>query len=394
MSIQKICATQTYTNLSEVRNDLVVVIDEDGSILSLDKKHDHDPASIRFLEGALVPGYVNAHCHLELSHMYGKVNTGTGLLPFIESVVSFRDMDPEVVDEAIRTADRSMWDNGIVAVGDICNKADTFKTKRQSPIYYHSFVEMFDFLQAPLAQETYNRYKAVYDMAPADGWNARSAVPHAPYSVSKELFQLLNQLNRDSGTIISIHNQETPSENQLWLDGSGDIIPLFSKFSFNYDEFEPIGKGSIHYALSQFLPGQHVLFVHNTLTESMDIKAAHQHSGQTFWVSCPNANLYIENRLPNYKIFMDSGATVCLGTDSLTSNWQLSIFEEMKTIARYQSYVPTSDLIQWATLNGAKALGLEDQLGIIDVGNRPGLNLITLNEGGKLDHNSASTKLV
>lgn len=394
MSIQKICATQTYTNLSEVQKNLVVVIDGDGNILSLESKDDHDPASVRFLEGALIPGYVNAHCHLELSHMYGKVNTGTGLLPFIESVVSFRDTEQEVIDEAIQKADQSMWDNGIVAVGDICNKPDTFETKKQSPIYYHSFVEMFDFLQAPLARETYDRYKEVYDMAPAAGWNARSAVPHAPYSVSKDLFQLINQLNQDSDTIISIHNQETPSENQLWQDGGGDIIPLFSKFGFSYDGFEPLGKGSIHYALSQFLSGQHVLFVHNTLTESTDIEAAHQHSNQTFWVSCPNANLYIENRLPDYQAFMDADAIVCLGTDSLTSNWQLSIFEEMKTIARYQSYVPTGDLVKWATINGARALGREDQLGIIDVGRRPGLNLITLNEAGNLDHNSSSTKLV
>ncbi len=394
MSIHKICAPKTYTNISEVRDDLVVVMNDNGTILSLDTKDEHDPASIHFLEGALIPGYVNAHCHLELSHMYGKVSTGTGLLPFIESVVSFRDMDQEVIDEAIRNADRNMWDHGIMAVGDICNKPDTFETKRQSPIYYHSFVEMFDFLQEPLARETYDRYKEVYNVAPADGWNARSAVPHAPYSVSKDLFQLINQLNQHNDTIISIHNQETPAENQLWLDGSGEIIPLFSKLGFNYDTFEPLGKGSIHYALSQFFPGQHVLFVHNTLTNRNDIEAAHQHSNQTFWVSCPNANLYIENRLPDYKAFIDTGATVCLGTDSLTSNWQLSIFEEMKTIARYQSYIPTLDLIQWATLNGAKALGLDDTLGSIDVGKRPGLNLITLNERGKIDQNSTSTKLI
>ena len=87
----------------------------------------------------------------------------------------------------------------------------------------------------------------------------------------------------------------------------------------------------------------------------------------------PIANLYIENRLPNYRYFLDSGARVTLGTDSLTSNWQLSILEEMKTIARFQSYVPFEALLRWATLNGAEALGFADTLGSLEPGKTPGL---------------------
>ena len=99
-------------------------------------------------------------------------------------------------------------------------------------------------------------------------------------------------------------------------------------------------------------------------------------NSNVFWASCPNANLYIENSLPNYQIFIDNDAKVCLGTDSLTSNWQLSILSEMQAIARYQSYVNDETLLTWATLNGAIALGFDDELGSFEVGKKPGINLL------------------
>jgi aminodeoxyfutalosine deaminase len=134
--------------------------------------------------------------------------------------------------------------------------------------------------------------------------------------------------------------------------------------------------------------------VHNTLSTRDDVRAAQNQLGQSFWVSCPNANLYIENRLPNYQVFLDTDATVCIGTDSLTSNWQLSIWEEMKAIARYQSYVPFQTMLRWATLNGARALGFEQEIGSIEPGKTPGLVLLEAQTDiEKLNH-SASVKRI
>jgi cytosine/adenosine deaminase-related metal-dependent hydrolase len=123
-------------------------------------------------------------------------------------------------------------------------------------------------------------------------------------------------------------------------------------------------------------PANRTLFVHNTLTSRADIAAAQAWSPHVFWATCPNANLYIENRLPNYAAFLDAGARVTIGTDSLTSNWQLSILEEMKTIARYQRFVPFEALLRWATLHGAQALGFDDTLGSLEVGKTPGILVI------------------
>lgn len=389
---RKFSARQIYTNLGDPVSDRVVVIDDKGTILAIGPTRDHDPVTVEKLDGIIVPGFVNAHCHLELSHMKGKVPTGTGLVKFIEGVVSMRDADPEEIDQAIHQADREMYQQGIVAVGDICNRADTFAHKENSDLFYYSFVEMFDFLQDHLAGKYFGDYRKIYDQVQNTDGHRKSAVPHAPYSVSQTLFKLINQLNEDIVTV-SIHNQETAAEDLMFRNKEGEFLRFFSQLGFSFEHFRPSGKSSVHYALENLDARHRHLFVHNTMTTSEDVRVVHEWNNKAYWVSCPNANLYIENRLPNYQIFLNENAAVCLGTDSLTSNWQLSILEEMKTIARYQSYVPMEALIQWATLNGALALGVEDRYGSIEEGKRPGLNLITVNQEGLLDSGSTVRKL-
>lgn len=372
----------------------VVVIEENGQILSIDNRKDHDPASLEIYDGVIVPGFINTHCHLELSHMKGLVDTGTSLLPFITNVVKFRNFPQEEILSAIEKADQEMYDNGIVAVGDISNKTDTFHRKKESAIRYYTFVEMFDFLQEESAQATFDQYKEVFDQREVNSAKNRfSSVPHAPYTVSKKLFTLINELNSDDCTV-SIHNQETPSENELFESKTGRFIDFYKAFGFSLDQFSAIGKGSIYYALEHMNPKNRTLFVHNTLTTNEDIKAAKTWSGNIFWATCPNANLYIENRLPNYQNFIDTDAKMTIGTDSLTSNWQLSIIEEMKAIAKYQSYVSFETMLRWATLNGAEALGFEKELGSIEKGKSPGLNLLNLSADMKIDNQTSVKRVV
>ena len=379
---------QTFTadyvfpiSASPIRNG-VVTVDDTGRIVSVsDPALQGDTGTVssgdsiapasppQKVNGVLIPGFVNAHCHLELSHLQGKSQTGKTLLPFLVDVVTLRESDPAVIEAAIREQDRRMWAAGIQAVGDICNQADTAATKRDSPIRYYSFVEMFDFLQPGRAAASYDMYLAAYRAQP----EPKSAVPHAPYTVSDALYPLINALNEGPGTV-SIHNQETAAEDELFETGGGPFADFFAGFGASLEEFRAPGTPSIYHAMERMDPERRTLFVHNTLTRPEAIRAAEAWGRDgVYWVTCPNANLYIENRLPRYDRFLDAAAKVCIGTDSLTSNWQLSVLEEMKTIARYQSYVPFADLLRWATLNGAEALYFEDELGSLDVGKRPGL---------------------
>ena len=355
----------------------VVTVDDSGRITAVedpaDPQYTAPAAPPRKVAGVLIPGFVNAHCHLELSHLRGRVDTGTTLLPFLVGVVSLRETDQAEIDAAIEEQDRAMWAAGIQAVGDICNKLDTAETKRRSPIRYYSFVEMFDFLQPDRAAATYEQYAPVYAGQASGGGNAKSAVPHAPYTVSDPLYARINALNTGRETV-SIHNQETPAEDELFRHGSGPFLPFFAGFGASLDHFSATGRASLHHALERMDPDKRTLLVHNTLTTAEDIAAAHAWGRNgVYWATCPNANLYIENRLPNYRRFLDAGAKVCVGTDSLTSNWQLSVLEELRAISKYQSYVPFATLLEWATRNGAEALQFDDELGSLEAGKRPGL---------------------
>lgn len=375
--MRKISADFIFPISSPPVKEGVILCDESGKIIRIDSRDAHDPATLEIKKGVIVPGFINTHCHLELSHMRGKVHTGTTLLPFLKSVVSQREVSMEEIQDAITRADQKMYDAGIVAVGDISNKSDTAAQKDSSRMRYYTFVEMFDFLQDQLAASTFDRYYAVFrEQSTAQG-NQKSCVPHAPYTVSPSLFQHINAANVP-GSTISIHNQETPLENELFQHKTGGFTHFFQQFGFVLDHFQASGKSSIHYTLQHLRADTRVLFVHNTTTTRDDIQAAQQWNPHTYWATCPNANLYIENTMPYYQHFLDTDAQVTIGTDSLTSNWQLSVLEEMKTIARYQSYVPFPTLLQWATLNGARALGFEKDLGSIEPGKTPGLLLLNL----------------
>ena len=127
--MRKISADYIYAMDRSPIKDGVVIVGNDGKIVDVTEKYDHDPAELEIYRGVIIPGMINTHCHMELSHMIGKIPTGIGLIPFIGQVVRFRDFPQAEIDDAIVDADRYMHAQGIVAVGDISNKADTAKVK-------------------------------------------------------------------------------------------------------------------------------------------------------------------------------------------------------------------------------------------------------------------------
>ncbi len=393
--MRKIAADVIYPVISAPIENGVLITDENGKILAIDQRENHDNASLEIYNGIIVPGFVNAHCHLELSHLKGVAQTGTGLIDFISQVIKNRNHAPEVIQEAIEKAEAEMLDNGIVAVGDISNATDSFFQKNKGNLYYYTFVEYFDLFQENNTDNILQQYDTVYDALTETDKSKRSKVPHAPYSVSEKLFGVLKNNSGNGGTI-SIHNQETPPENELFLSKTGDFISFYERIGFTTEAIPHSGKTAIHYVLPFLQKKDRNLFVHNTLTTPEDIAAAHDAltKENVFWCTCPNANLYIENNLPLYKHFTELQAQVCIGTDSYTSNWQLNILEEIKTILKYQSYVDFETVLRWSTINGAKALGFEHTLGTLEVGKTPGLVWIDAMENGKPSTRSISKRIV
>ncbi len=329
------------------------------------------------LSGTLLPGLINAHCHLELSHLKDVIPPHTGLIEFLVSVVQKRGFSREVIDEAILRAEAEMQGNGIVAVGDIGNTADTVFCKSKSSIRWQNFIEVLSFTDESTPTNL-KHYQSVLDTYQAEldpGRHRSVLVPHAPYSISPSAFRELNRLG--AGQVMSIHNQEHPAEDELYRSGGGEYLKLFRIFGIDSSPFPVTGKTSLRSYLPHFDEKQTLFLVHNTFMPKEDLDFALEHAtahGMELVICiCINANLYIENKVPPIGQFLDKGCRIVMGTDSYSSNWQLSIGSEIASVRQHFPGIPEETVLHWATLSGAKALRWDDQLGSFEKGKKPGL---------------------
>lgn len=371
-----ITADKVHNGKEWLPNDTVIDLSDDGEIKYVGKKlTDHH--DIKKHNGIICPGFINAHCHLELSHMKGIVPEHIGLVSFLQNVLGKRnDFSEEEKAQARHAAFHSMISNGVVAVGDIANTTDTLDLRIQDKIHFYSFVEAIGFTPTP--QKQFDYAMAVLHAFAAQQQESKqkrqSIVPHAPYSVSNALFDLIDKF--DKTALLSIHNQETEAEDEYYMTKSGAMQTMLHGMGINDDFFESLGKSSSQ-TYTQWLSGTHpLILVHNTYTQQEDVVTIKGRFQQAYWCLCPNANLYIENRLPDIAMLASNTENICIGTDSLSSNHQLSVLAELQTIKKNIPDISWKDLLKWGTYNGAKALQMSDQIGSIELGLKPGLIVI------------------
>ena len=232
--MRKISADYIFPVSSPPIKNGVVVVDDEGRIEEITPPPSPSrggyPAEVEVYNGIIVPGFANTHCHLELSHLKGEVSKQKGLTGFISELIPKRDaFSPEQIKAAIVSADEEMWKNGIVAVGDISNTDHSFEQKKKSKIAYHTFLEIFDLVsekaEEKLAEAKILNFKLIRKESFGQTLNS-SITPHAPYSVSGKLMEMIDALKP---SILSIHNQETVSENELFSSGTGPMAELMKK---------------------------------------------------------------------------------------------------------------------------------------------------------------------
>lgn len=382
-------ADWVFPVMSPPIKDGVVAVNERGIIVDVftTERAIHITAKVKKYNGAIVPGFVNTHCHLELSGMLGIIPKHTGLVKFVESVITKRSQKEEEIANAMQVADAEMWRNGIVAVGDISNNSASKKVKTQSQIYYHTFIETLGFNPAKAEEILKNAVALRDELLPLKS----SIVPHAPYSVSSKLMELLDDYAFKNNEFLSIHNQESEAENLFFEEKKGPFTAFFKFLGIDISHFQPSGKSSLQTWINDFKT-QKMLLVHNTFSSKADIKFATQTNPNLYWCLCPQANLYIENTLPDVQMLIDEKVKLTLGTDSLASNTELNILAEMQTL-QSEKDVPFESLLTWATINGAEFLNLSAQLGSLEMGKKPGLNLIQLSSDFKILSNKVEKLL-
>jgi aminodeoxyfutalosine deaminase len=261
-------------------------------------------------------------------------------------------------------------------VGDICNNILTIAQKTKGRLRYHNFIEASGFLEA-VAETRFQRAVEIYSAYKAS-LPHNSIVPHAAYSVSPQLFAMINDL--PDNHLLTIHNQEVAAENELFENGTGDFLRMYAAMGIDVNGFTPPGKSSLQSVLPYFTKNQTLILVHNVCSSEKDIEFAKQTTNNeqrsTFFCLCPNANLYISNMLPDVNRLMQHTDDIVLGTDSLASNDTLSILEEIKILQRHFPNLQLAHLLKWATSNGAKALAMDNELGSFEKGKKPGIVLI------------------
>lgn len=371
-----ISASHIFSGLNFLPENSVIVVDDANAICDIISKTEIGLNHLELHKGIISPGFINTHCHLELSHLIHEIPQKTGIVNFALEIIKKRNTKSiESMELAMHEADTYMKNQGIVAVGDISNTNYSLEIKKKSSVYYHTFVELIG-LNPSNSLLVFNNGLKLYNEF-SENKLSTSFAPHAPYSCSTDLITLISNFCETILKPTSIHNQESIAENLFFETKTSDYLKLYESLGLNIDYFNATGKTSLQSVLSSFNSEVNTLLVHNSFSNSSDIENANQLHKKLFWCLCPKANLYIENTLPNIELLLSNNCNITLGTDSLASNSTLSIIDEINVIKQHFPETTTETLLKMATYNGALFLGIDHQFGEIKIGKTPGLNLIT-----------------
>lgn len=358
-----------------IRNG-VVHFAADGTVVGVEQCENIDSLpQTEYHNGILIPGMTNAHCHLELSFFKGVIPQHVGMVEFIRHVVSKRNdySREEQVTRAVEE-DLSMWREGVQAVGDISNDTTSFpakvRAKAEGRTRYHTFAEFFGMPADDEAEAFYHR--SVDPLLAAAEKEGLTITPtqHSTYFMSDKLFKLA----ADS-PLMSIHFMETPAEVEFF-DRKGGIFALVSEAGGREPDFLAYG-GHAERLVGSLPKEAHLVLIHNTQMRRTDMELILNYFEDVTFVLCPRSNYYIDADFPPAQMLYQAGARVALGTDSLSSNTSLSLAEEIKWVSAHNPEIPLTAILQWATLNGARALRFDGEIGSFEPGKRPGAVLLT-----------------
>ena len=371
--MKRFAAQYVFTGRTAPLKRAIITVHDDGTILDIEKGSGglREKQSVEFYNGIIVPGFVNCHCHLELSHLKGAVPEGEGLGSFLMNVSRLRAYEQEKILAAAVREDRSMWNEGTGLCADVCNTPVTFSLKKSSRISYISLAEVFG-IDPSKTGKRISELIGLINKAEDENIPVYP-VPHTAYSVPLRLFRALREISLQN-RVTSIHFMESKAETEFLETHSGSLWKAFGERGLLPAELD-IPASHVSAVINEVTPAGNLLLVHNTFADSATVREVNKR-GNTFWCLCPGSNLYIEKSLPPVQMLMDEGCRIVLGTDSLSSNKRLSMLEEMKIISAGFPSLPFDELLKWATANGAAALGEEGNFGVIEAGKKPGLVLI------------------
>lgn len=320
--------------------------------------------SEHIVDGAILPGLVNAHTHLELSWMRGQIAPASSMPQWVDRLMALRRTvghePPMPIVEAIAEARAA----GTSLVGDITNTLAAYEALLDSELSAAVFRELLGF-NAPDAAAVVTQARAQLDALTPIAWLRPSIVPHAPYSVSPEL---LRAIADSEARRISIHLAESAEETEFLQHGTGAWRSLLTSLGVWNASWTPPACSPVDYIARHGLLNERLVAVHCVQLGDADLRKL-ANAGATV-VTCPRSNRWTGAGLPPLDRFYASGVRVAVGTDSLGSVEDLNIFSELALMRELAPSVPARALLESATRHGADALGFGHELGTIAPGKR------------------------
>ena len=333
----------------------------------------------------ILPALVNAHTHLELSYLHGRVPPEGSFSSWVRALMALRRQypDPSAAEivAAARTAVAAARACGTGLVGDISNTLVTVPLLREAQMPAQVFYELLGFNVAD-PQERVTAATAAAGAAGADeiGHVRVALAPHAPYSVSPAMFRAIRAVIDERSTpVSSVHLGESADEVEFLRQGSGQFRTLLEDLGVWSPEWEPPGTSPVAYLSDLGFLDRCVLVVHGVQFDGDDLSRLAA-LGVTI-AACPRSNLHVGVGSPPLEAFYAMDVKVAFGTDSLASVGDLNVFSELKEARRIAPRVPARRLLESATLVAAGALGFGDEFGTIEAGKRAALIAVRVPEG-------------
>jgi len=357
------------------------VLIDDGKIKFAGRFKDIDePSSYETVDlgnSAIIPGLINAHTHLDLTHLHNRISCNGDFTDWIRQIIVAKKpwMEQEYVS-SIREGITKSLEAGTTTVADLNRNGLALDELKKSKIRKVLFYELIDF-NPDSAESTIGNYIGEINSIRKDELLSIGLFPHAPYTASKELYQRCKQVSEELGIHIATHVSETNDEVEFLTRGKGKFMSLLKDRDM-LDNWRHPGLRPVAYLHNMGILNDSWLLVHcNYITEEEmeDIRR----SGSSI-VFCPRSHKYLGHKNHPFRKFIECGINVALGTDSLASNDSLSILDEMKFLYEKHKDVRPQDILYMGTAAGAVALRMENKIGRLEPGLEADITAIKLPE--------------
>jgi cytosine/adenosine deaminase-related metal-dependent hydrolase len=325
--------------------------------------------------GAILPGLVNCHTHLEFSALAGKIPPQEHWQEWLQKTLdAVTGVTPREREKGILQGITALRNSGAVLVGDISNTGESLLHLAASPLAYQLFFEClgFNLLDLGPLEEAFPFFAG----SRVEANPCISAAAHAPYSVSPALFKAIKRWNRPRKRPQCVHLAESGTEGEFLAQGDGFFKELLQQRGRWVPEFRPPGLSPATYLHSLGFLGENTLAVHGVWLDAGDCTLLAR--TRTWLILCPRANAYTAAGAPPVAELMRAGVPLALGTDSLAGNHDLNLFGEMLWLHQNYPDYPEGLWLRLGTLRGARALQRENDFGSLEPGKKAALGFLPL----------------